>query len=68
MSMNLVTSMLRPVMPESLRQRLDLGCTSEKRLDVIYLVPTLEDANHLFLRRVEESLRRRQHNESTFKL
>lgn len=68
MSMNLVTSMLRPLFPEDVKQKLDFGCQSEQRLDTLYLVPSLEEANARFLGRVEESLRRHHHNASTFTL
>lgn len=66
--MNLVTSMLRPLLPKNVRNKLDLGCQSERRLDTLYMVPTVEAANQRYLGRVEESLRRRHHNESTFTL
>jgi hypothetical protein len=66
--MNLVVSMLRPFLPKEVRNKIELGARLEQRLDSLYLVPTVEEANLRLLGRVEETLRRRYHNENTFRL
>lgn len=68
LAMNIIISMVRPFLPEALKQKLEFGCQFEQRLDTIYLVPSAEEANLRLLVRVEESLRVRYYNEHRFSL
>ena len=68
MAMNVVASMLRPFLPENLRSKLEFGCQFDKRLDELYLTPTIEAANERFLSRIKYNLQRRYDNEKNFKL
>jgi hypothetical protein len=67
-TMTLVVSMLKPFLPKGVRHKIEIGCQFEQRLDSLYLVPSLEEANLRLLGRVEETLRRRYENERTFRL
>jgi hypothetical protein len=66
--MTLVVSMLKPFFPKGVRQRMEFGFQFEQRLDSLYLVPSVEEADLRLLGRVEETLRRRYDNERTFQL
>jgi hypothetical protein len=66
--MSVVVSMLKPFLPKDMRPRIQFGFRSEERLDSLYLVPTLEEANLRLLGHVGEMLRLRYHNERTFQL
>jgi hypothetical protein len=63
---NVAISMVKPLLPKE--STVELGCQLETRLDSLYLVPSLQDANRRLLGRVEETLRRRYGNERTFQL
>ena len=63
-----VISMLKALLPQELREKFEFGCQFEQRLDSLYLLPTLDDANQRFLGRVEETLQRRYYNETNFRL
>ena len=76
-AMTLLTSMMRPLCPKHLQQKLEFGCqytggndsnSLPQRLDELYLVPTVEAANERFLQRVQDALSRRYANEQAFKL
>lgn len=67
-TMNLVTSMLKPFIPKDVRQKLEFGCQYEKRLDELYLVPTVEAAHLRFLERIEIAIQKRYENELSFVL
>lgn len=66
--MNVVVSMLRPFLPRHLKNKIEVGCQFDKRLDEVYLVPNMEEANARTLSRMEDTLRRRYENEKTFQL
>jgi hypothetical protein len=66
--MTVVLSMMKPFLPKDMRPRLQVGFRSEQRLDSLYLVPTLEEANLRLLGRLGENLRLRYRNERTFRL
>jgi hypothetical protein len=67
-AMNIVVAMLKPMIAEPLRSNVETGCFFEKRLDKLYLVPTLEVANQRLLKRLSDTMQRRYANESTFRL
>jgi hypothetical protein len=67
-AMNVLVAMLKPFLPKDLRENVETGCFFDQRLDTIYLVPTLEDANLRFLNRVTQTLQRRYDNERAFRL
>lgn len=58
--------MVKPLFPKELK--VEFGCQFEPRLDALYLVPSLQEANSRLLGRVEETLRRRYDNERWFRL
>jgi CRAL/TRIO domain len=66
--MHVVASMLKPFLPQNLRNKLELGCQFDHRLDEVYLVPTLEEANRRMLNQVAATLQRRYENERSFRL
>ena len=65
---NIVNSMIRRFLPEDAREAIEIGCQFEERLDRLYLVPTIQEANQRLLDRVSNSLNRRYENEMLFKL
>lgn len=67
-AMTLVVSMLKPFLPKGLRSKIEFGCQFPQRLDQLYLVPTVEEANQRLLRRVEATLGKRFENERNFRL
>ena len=67
-TLNLVFSMLRPVLPQDARNKLEFGCQFEERLDKLYLVPNLAAANDRLTARFLEALRMRYENEKIFRL
>ncbi|CAB9503119.1 expressed unknown protein [Seminavis robusta] len=67
-TMNVVVSMLKPFLPKHLRNNIEFGCQFEQRLDALYLVPSMEEANQRLLARVDATLQRRYENERTFRL
>jgi hypothetical protein len=67
-AMNIMVAMLKPFLPKHLRSNVETGCVFEHRLDSVYLVPTLDEANQRLLHRVSETLQRRYNNECTFRL
>ena len=67
-TMTIVIAMVKKFFPKDLRQRIEVGLQFEQRLDTLYLVPSLEEANQRLVGRVGETLRRRYANESTFRL
>ncbi|CAB9503121.1 expressed unknown protein [Seminavis robusta] len=67
-AMNVVLSMVKPFLPKHLQKNIEVGCQFEQRLDSLYLVPTVEEANKRLLARVEETLQLRYDNERTFRL
>lgn len=66
--MNLVISMLKPLIPKYVHKKLELGCQFDKRLDELYLVPTVGHAHQRFLERVTQVIEQRYENERTFVL
>jgi hypothetical protein len=67
-AMNVLLAMLKSIIPEPLKSNVETGCIFEHRLDKVYLVPTLEDANQRFLNRVAHTIQRRYDNERIFRL
>jgi hypothetical protein len=67
-AMNVLIAMLKSVIAEPLKSNIETGCVFEDRLDKIYLVPTLEEANQRFMHRVTQTLQRRYDQERTFRL
>ena len=67
-SIMIVQSMIKRVLPQYLRSRLDFGSVYEGRLDSLYMVPTVEAANLRVLTNIGEALDRRYENERTFRL
>ncbi|CAB9503120.1 expressed unknown protein [Seminavis robusta] len=67
-AMNVLVSMLKPFLPKHLQKNVEVGCQFEQRLDSLYLVPTVEEANERLLARVEETLQKRYYNERAFEL
>jgi hypothetical protein len=67
-AMNILVAMVKSVIPEPLKSNVETGCSFEHRLDKLYLVPTLEDANQRFLNRVAHTIQRRYDNERIFRL
>ena len=61
-------SMIKRVLPAKVREKLEMGCSFDGRLDKVYLVPTVEEANLRLLSRVQDSLRERHEREATFSL
>mgnify|MGYP007080253449 CR=1 FL=1 len=64
----LVVSMVRKMFPQRMRNMFELGCTCDRRLDELYMIPDVATANQRLLGRIDESLRRRYENEETFRL
>jgi hypothetical protein len=62
----LAVSMVKPFLPKELT--VEFGCQFETRLDSLYLVPSLQEANRRLVGRVEETLGRRYEHERTFRL
>jgi hypothetical protein len=67
-AMNILVALLKPLIAEPLRSNIETGCVFEKRLDKVYLVPTLEVANQRLLKRLSATMQRRYANEGTFRL
>jgi hypothetical protein len=67
-AMNILVAMLKSFITEPLKSNIETGCMFEDRLDKIYLVPTLEEANQRFLHRVTQTLQKRCYHERTFRL
>ena len=65
---NLLLSLTKRFLPQSIRSKLLTGCQFDQRLDTLYLVPTVEIANQRLLARLENCLSRRYENEATFSL
>ena len=65
---NILASMLKPLLPQHLRDTFQVGCQFDGRLDQVFLVPTVKEASQRILERLGESLRRRYNHEHTFKL
>lgn len=64
---NIYLSMLRKLLPKKLKRTLQVGFQLDERLDKYFLVPTVEAAEERMLLRMEECLRRRYTNQTTFK-
>lgn len=61
-------SMIKRTLPAKVREKLEMGCIFGGRLDEVYLVPTVAEANQRFLLQVQDTLRVRHEREATFSL
>jgi hypothetical protein len=69
MAFNLMASMLRKLLPASLKNKFLTGLTFPGgRLNKFYLMPDVDTANKRIMSRLEETLKRRYNNEEVFKL
>lgn len=68
MFMNLATSMVRKLFPTGVASKFQFGAVSPKRLDQIYLQPSLEVANERLISALHQALELRFQNEATFRL
>jgi hypothetical protein len=65
---NLSASLMKHFLPEHIRNKIQVGCEYEGRLDTLYLVPSLEAANNRILERLQICLKNRYENEKRFRL
>lgn len=65
---NIMASMLKPLLPEQMKDSFQVGCQFDGRLDEVFLVPTMEAASQRILERLGQALGRRYQNEHAFKL
>jgi len=66
---NLLLSMAKQFIPKEMHDKFETGCVCELgRLDRMYLIPNVEQANERFGKTFRECLQRRYVNEKTFSL
>lgn len=63
---NLLASMSKRFLPKEIHDYFEVGCNFMFRLDSIYLLPSLEDANERICARFEEALQRHSYHEKQF--
>ena len=63
---NLLASMSKRFLPKEIHDYFEIGCNFTFRLDSIYLLPSLEDANDRICGRFDEALQRRFGNQQDF--
>ena len=63
---HIIATMMKKVLPTEVAEHFEVGYDFEYRLNEIYMVPTVEQANQRLLQRMEESLRTRFVNEQSF--
>lgn len=68
MIINLIVATFRKILPPHLKDKLLVGLSFDCRLDQAFLVPTAAAANKRMLTKIDEALKRRYDNESTFSL
>ncbi|CAB9501308.1 expressed unknown protein [Seminavis robusta] len=68
MFMNLLLAVSKPLLPQGVTARNEVGCIFQGRLDTFYLVPSAADAQQRNYIRVMDALSRRYANEASFRL
>ena len=66
--MNVISSVLRKLLPEELRDTYQVGLQFDGHLGDAFLVPTVEEANKRMLAAMEDALKLRYENEKSFSL
>ena len=67
--MNLLMSTAKKFLPQSVQQRMELGCRSEGgRLDQLFMVPDKPTANQRLVMRLQDALKSHYENQATFVL
>lgn len=66
---NTMAAMTRKFQPRAMRQKIQFGCKFPSgRLDTVFNVPTLQEAQNRLLSRLDDCLEERYENEQTFSL
>jgi len=65
---NISYSMMKPFLPRNIKERIAVGCQFGANISELYLLPNQDIAMERTLRRMEDFLRRRYHNQARYKL